>query len=56
MMPAQPAAQGPQIRKGLTLSPGARVMGTEIAAGRGSGKTTFLTVLALEDFLKCYPR
>jgi hypothetical protein len=56
MIPAQPDGQGPRIRKGLTLSPGARVMGTEIAAGRGSGKTTFLTVLALEDFLKGYPQ
>jgi hypothetical protein len=56
MMPAKPDGQVPKMRKGLTLSPGARVMGTEIAAGKGSGKTTFLTVLALEDFLKSYPQ
>jgi hypothetical protein len=46
----------PQQRKALTVSPGGRVMGTEIAAGKGSGKTTFLTCLALEDFLKSYPQ
>ena len=56
MMPAKPDRHGPRIRTGLTLSPGARVMGTEIAAGRGSGKTTFLTLLAHEDFLKRYPQ
>jgi hypothetical protein len=46
----------PHQRKILTVSPGGRVMDTEIAAGKGSGKTTFLTCLALEDFLKSYPQ
>ena|SRR5918992_183971 len=46
----------PHQRKALTVPPGGRTLGTEIVAGKGSGKTTFLTCLALEDYLKGRPQ
>jgi hypothetical protein len=48
--------QLPKKQKDVTVSPGGRVMGTEVLGSKGSGKTIFLAELAFQDLGKGLPQ